>query len=98
MKRLMLVAICLQALDLITAFYFLQIGLLEANPIVKLAIDALGVYPGILTVKVAGALLIYAGSLTNKAQLLKGVNWGFAFILLNNSICIVVQVCKYGAF
>lgn len=85
----MLTLIILNLLDCITTYFALELGLVEANPIMQYLFDIdilLGFCVKMLVIILAGLLCI----LLKKEKLLKVLNWIVGIIVIYNLINILI--------
>ncbi len=84
----------LQLCDVFTTLVFLSLGVVEGNPIVRLAMGVAKSYPaiGLVAVKAAGFAFGWYAWRSGRRRLLARINWMFALCVAWNVVAIVKAV------
>lgn len=86
--------VCLQFLDVLTTLIFLSCGVHEANPLVRLALEAARGNPAaaLLAVKVAGFAAAFYAWRSGRHRLLGRINLLFAVCVAWNLVAITARL------
>lgn len=86
--------VCLQVLDVLTTLIFLNCGVHEANPLVRLALEAARGNPAValFAVKVAGFAAAFYAWRSGRHRLLGRINLLFALCVVWNLVAITARL------